>query len=285
MTWLWIIPLGLGGLYIGLAVALYAAQRAILFPRTVAAPDPTLAEALGMRSVTIPGGDGLALRHWYRPSVPGKATVVAFHGNAGTIAERADKLRPLMAAGFGLLLVEYRGYGGNPGRPDEASLLADARAAIAWVAQHGVPPSRTALYGESLGTAVAVAMAAERPVGAVVLDAPFTSVAELAQAHYWFVPAKWLVRDPFDSAARIGSVRAPKLFLHGERDTVVPPRFGQRLYASAPEPKQRWIAPDGRHVNLFDHGADRVVVDFLEAWLPAQDRRAQESPSSLGASA
>jgi hypothetical protein len=269
----------LTGAYVALAAGLYAGQRRILFPRASAPPDPAVAAALGMRHVGIPGHDGLRLSHWYRPAAPGAATMVAFHGNAGTIEARADKLRSVLAAGFGLLLVEYRGYGGNPGRPDEPAVLADARSVLDWLAGQGVPPERTAVYGESLGTAVAVAMAAERAVGAVVLDAPFTSVAELAQAHYWYVPAKWLVTDRFDSAARIGAVTAPKLFLHGERDPVVPIRFGRRLHALAPEPKQQWIAPRGQHVDLFEHGADRVVVEFLTAWLPVARSAAAHAPA------
>ena len=270
MVGVWGVLGGVAAAYTVFAGALYLGQRRILFPGTDDPPSPAIAAALGMQRVIVQSHDGLALAHWYRPAVPGMATMVAFHGNAGTIAERADKLHPIMAAGFGLLLVEYRGYGGNPGRPDEPSVLADARGVLDWLARQGIAPRRTAVYGESLGTAVAVAMAAARPVGAVVLDAPFTSVAELAQAHYWYAPAKWLVKDRFDSARRIGHVTAPKLFLHGERDPVVPIRFGRRLYALASEPKQQWTAPRGQHVDLFDHGADRVVVDFLNAWLPVQ---------------
>jgi len=281
MAGIWSVVAGLAGLYTAFAAGLYVCQRLILFPRTASPPDPAIARALGMREVTIPGHDGRALTHWYRPAGPGRATMVAFHGNAGTIAERADKLRPVMAAGYGLVLVEYRGYGGNSGRPDEASVLADARMVMDWAAgQQGIPPTRTVVFGESLGTAVAVAMAAERKVGAVVLDAPFISVAELAQAHYWYMPAKWLVTDRFNSAARIGAVSAPKLFLHGERDRLVPIRFGRRLHALAPEPKQQWIEPKGEHVNLFDHGADRAVLDFLDSWLPAEQAAAQASSVS-----
>lgn len=281
MVGVWTIVGGLASVYTVFAAALYAGQRYIVFPRTAALPDPAIASALDLETVTIPGHDGLSLNHWYRPAAPGRGTMIAFHGNAGTIGERADKLRPVMAAGFGLLLVEYRGYGGNPGRPDEQSVLGDARIALDWLVAQGVHPASTAIYGESLGTAVAVAMAAERHIGAVVLDAPFTSVAELAQAHYWYMPAKWLVKDRFDSASQIGRVAAPKLFLHGEWDPVVPIRFGRHLHGLAPEPKCQWIAPRGRHVDLFDHGADRVVVEFLETRLPTQSGEGQIPGSSV----
>ena len=259
---------GLGATYAALAAGLYAGQRRILFPRTRAAPDPGMAAAAGLASVTIAGHDGCPLGHWHRPAHPGLPTVVAFHGNAGTIADRVDKLRPLLDAGFGLMLAEYRGYGGNPGRPTERDILADAEAVMAWLAARGVPATRTAVYGESLGTAVAVAMAARRAVGAVVLDAPFTSIAAVAQRHYWYVPAKWLVRDRFDSLARIGHVTAPLLVLHGRQDRVVPVNFGHRLFRAANEPKQLWIDSEGGHLDLWSRGADRVVIDFLTGWLP-----------------
>jgi hypothetical protein len=264
----WGILGGLGGLYGAVALGMYAAQRQILFPRTTRPPDPALAKSAGMETVTIPGHDGLPMQHWYRPAQPGVPTVAVFHGNAGTVGDRVAKLQPLLDAGFGVLLAEYRGYGGNPGRPTEGHLLGDAEAVLAWLAECGIPAMRTALYGESLGTGVAVAMAARRSVGAVVLDAPFTSIAEVAQRHYWYVPAKWLVRDRFDSLRRISEVTAPVLVLHGRRDRIVPLRFGRRLFAAANEPKQVWIASEGGHMDLWDHGADRVVVEFLAGWLP-----------------
>ncbi len=269
---------GLGGVYAALALGMYVAQRQILYPATTRPPDPKLADAAGLETVTIAGHDGLSLRHWYRPAQPGAPTVVAFHGNAGTVGDRVDKLRPLLDAGFGLLLAEYRGYGGNPGRPTEGHLLGDAEAVLAWLAERGVPAMRTALYGESLGTGVAVAMAARRSVGAVVLDAPFTSVAELAQRHYWYLPAKWLVHDRFDSLRRIRDVTAPVLVLHGRRDRIVPLRFGRRLFAAANEPKQVWIASEGGHTDLWAHGGDRIVIEFLAGWLPMAAHAVQACP-------
>ena len=119
------------------------------------------------------------------------------------------------------------------------------------------------LWGESLGTAVAVALAAEREVGGVILDAPFTSIADVGAAAYPFAPVRWLVKDAFRSDLRIGKVKAPILVLHGERDRIVPIRFGERLYALANEPKRMVRFPQGGHVDLDDHGAVDVVREFV----------------------
>ncbi len=120
------------------------------------------------------------------------------------------------------------------------------------------------LWGESLGTAVAVALAATHEVGGVILDAPFTSIADVGAAAYPFVPVRWLIRDPFRSDRRIGEIKAPVLVLHGEQDRVVPIRFGERLFALANEPKRIARFPNGGHVNLDDHGAVDVVREFLK---------------------
>jgi fermentation-respiration switch protein FrsA (DUF1100 family) len=124
------------------------------------------------------------------------------------------------------------------------------------------------LYGESLGTAVAIRMASERPVGAIVLESPYTSIEAVGQHHYPLLPVRLLLRDRFDAMSRIGQVTAPILVLHGERDEVVPVAFGRALFEAAPEPKEAWFAPDGGHIDLRQHGAFAVVADFLRRRLP-----------------
>jgi len=253
--------------YLGLAGTMFAAQRRLLYNGTPVRPDPDAAGLPDLRVVTTRSHDDLPLQHWYVPPAVDGAVVLAFHGNTGDIADRADKLRPLVESGFGLLLAEYRGFGGNPGRPTEPDILRDSHGVLDWLMGQGVPPSRTAVYGESLGTGVAVALAAERPVGAVVLDAPFTSIAEVAQTHYWFLPARWLVRDRYDSLARIGRVPAPILIMHGGQDETIPPAMGKRLYDAAPPPKRWLYLENGGHVDLWDHGGDTAVVEFLRETL------------------
>ena len=163
-----------------------------------------------------------------------------------------------------MLLAEYRGYGGNPGAPSEAGFYTDGRAALAFLDREGVTLNRLVLYGESLGSGVAVLLAVEHRIAALVLEAPFTSVAEVAQCHFRFVPASRMVIDRFDSLSRIGKITAPLLVLHGEHDRVVPIRFGRALFDAAPEPKEGCFAPEAGHENLARYGALDVVVEFIE---------------------
>jgi len=258
------VAAGLLAAYVLLAGCMFVFQRRLIYPRAGGPPSTANESLPGIDPVTVPAHDGLRLQHWYRPPGPGTgAVVVAFHGNAGTAADRADKLRPLAAAGFGLLLVEYRGYAGNPGAPDEDSLIADGVAAVDWALNQGIASERIVIYGESLGTGVAVAVATRRRVGAVVLEAPFTSLAAVAQRHYWYLPVYPLLRDRFDSRRRIKDIGAPLLVLHGVRDPVVPLALGRRLFAAAKLPKEMVELPEGHHVDLLSHGGDAATLAFL----------------------
>jgi fermentation-respiration switch protein FrsA (DUF1100 family) len=215
------------------------------------------------QEATLATADGLQLLAWWVPPQGARPAIAYFHGNGGHIGYRAERLRRFAQEGLGVLFVEYRGYGGNPGSPSEEGLYADGRAALDFLERAGVAPDRIVLYGESLGGAVAVRLASERPVAAVILESPFTSIEAVGRHHYPFLPVRQVLRDRFDNAARIGAVRAPILFLHGERDQVVPIAFGRALFAAAPEPKEAWTTPEGGHNDLREHGALDVALDFL----------------------
>jgi len=250
------------GLLIGL---LYTQQRQILFKPDRNSPAHPADASDQLTDITTQTDDGLALAHWYLPPASSQAgVVVVLHGNAGNRAGPYDKFRDLHAWGYGLLLADYRGYGGNPGAPSETGLIADARSVLDWLAGQGVPAGRVVLYGESLGSGVATALAAERSVAGVVLEAPFTSITELAQQQYWYVPARRLVRDPFDTRARIGQVDAPILILHGERDATVPVAHGAALAQAAGPNADLVRFADGDHLNLWEIGAGTRVRAFLK---------------------
>lgn len=253
--------------YGALLLALWLGQRGLLYKPDRERPIPPDDPPANFRELTSTTADGLSLTHWYVPArEPGAPVVVVFHGNAGHRGTAFDKFRPIGDWGYGLLIVDYRGYGGNPGVPSEDGLVADARSVLDALGSAG---EHAVLYGESLGSGVAVALAAERPVAGVILEAPFTSIAEVAQTHYWCTPAKWLVRDRFDSLARIGRVDAPLLVLHGGRDDTIPPRLGQRLHAMASEPKQLWFHAEANHIDLWDRGADQAIRQFVAELVPA----------------
>jgi hypothetical protein len=188
--------------------------------------------------------------------------VLYLHGNGGALVHRAERFRALTSRGFGLLAIDYRGYGGSSGSPSEAGMGVDAETAYVFAAAR-YATNEIAVWGESLGTGVAVALAAERPVGHVVLEAPFTSAVDIAARHYPFVPVRLLMKDQFRSDARIGAIAAPLLILHGARDSVVPIEFGERLFALAREPKRFIRYPDGEHEDLDRFGALDAALAFL----------------------
>ena len=256
-------------IYGALVGGLFLVQRQLMYFPDTRTPEPARAGVPEMREVTLTTEDGLRLMAWYRPAqTPDGPVIVFFHGNAGNIGNRGAKIRPFIVAGFGVMLLSYRGYGGNPGSPTEEGLNRDGRAALEFLSNNGVPSRRAVLYGESLGSGVAVEMATERPVGGVVLEAPFTSVADVAASQFFFVPARYLVRDRFDSLSKIDAIGAPLLILHGERDRTIPVRYGRRLFAAARQPKKSLFYPRAGHNDLFDFGAGADVVAFVRGLFP-----------------
>ena len=249
--------------YVGVVALAYVFQRSLLYFPGGALPPPARAGLAEMATMTLVTADRLSLVAWYRAPADRAAVIVLFHGNAGTIADRAFKARPLLDAGFGLLLVEYRGYGGNPGSPSEAGLYADGRAAIAFLEHQEIGTDRIVLMGESLGSGVAVELATAERFAALVLESPFTSIPDVAAGHYPYLPVRWLTKDRFPSIAKIGRIQAPLLVIHGERDRVVPVRFGRRLFAAAPEPKHALFLPAAGHNDLYNHGVAAAVIEFL----------------------
>jgi fermentation-respiration switch protein FrsA (DUF1100 family) len=249
--------------YFGAIVLLYFTQRALMY-----VPDrfriPAAAAGLPQaEDVVFETRDGERLVAWYVRPRGDRPVVLYFHGNGGALSGRAERFRVLTADGLGLLAVDYRGYGGSTGSPTEAGLLIDADAAYAFATAR-YPAARIVLWGESLGSGVAVALAARQPVGRVVLEAPYTSTADIAAELYRFAPVRLLMKDQFHSDARIAAVKAPLLVLHGTDDTVVPIRFGERLFALAPEPKHFARFAGGGHENLDQFGALEVAKRFID---------------------
>jgi fermentation-respiration switch protein FrsA (DUF1100 family) len=242
-----------------------SAQRSLMYFPSQELPSPQAAGVPEMAVVRLETDDGLALVSWYAGAgEPGRPTIVYFQGNAGNIADRARKVRPFLDRGYGVLLVGYRGYGGNPGVPGEEGLAADGRAALGFLAARGVLPEQVVLLGESLGGAVAVRLASERSVGAVILEAPFTSAVDAAGHNFPLLPVTLFIEDPYDSLARIDRIGAPLLIVHGERDEIVPADQGRRLLAAARAPKQGVFLPDAGHNDLYFHGSNQIAIAFLE---------------------
>jgi uncharacterized protein len=218
-------------------------RRLIYFPSPGPVPSAASVWPRG-RDVAFDTEDGIRLGAWYLPG--GRSAVLVCNGNAGDRSMRAALAAALNRMGHSVLSFDYRGYGGNPGGPSEDGLAADARAAEAWLAaQPGV--ERIAYFGESLGAAVAVGLALQRPPAGLVLRSPFTSLPDVGAVHYPWLPVRRLLLDRYPSIERIASVSAPVLVIAGDRDDIVPMALSRRLYDAAAEPKRFVLVPGAGH--------------------------------------
>jgi fermentation-respiration switch protein FrsA (DUF1100 family) len=264
MTFLRLVLLVLVVAYAAVTVFMYMQQRRFqYFPGHKATPP----QVLGLAGVTeervrTPDGETLAL--WYAPARPGKPTVLFFHGNGGEISDRHERFAFLQSRGLGVLFVSYRGYGASTGTISEQGLITDAVTAYDVLRGKGVVPADIMLLGESLGTGVAIQLAAQRPVAAVALEAPYTATVDIAAGVYWWLPVRLLMKDQFRSRESIGRVKVPLLIQHGDADRVVPVAQGRALFAMANEPKQMVEIPGAGHEVVFDRQVwAREVAFFL----------------------
>lgn len=256
-----IIVVALG--YLGGLVILFFAQRSFLFP--IPQTGRTTPEAAGFPEAEehfLTTEDGEKVIVWHVPAKPGHAVVIYFPGNGDYLAGRVSRLRAITSDGTGLVALSYRGYAGSSGRPSEQGLLRDAAAAYTFTSAR-YSADRIVAWGFSLGSGVAVALAAEHPIGKLILEAPYTSTADIAATVFRRVPVRWLMRDQFRSDQRIARVTAPLLIMHGERDSVISISFGERLFALAHQPKQFVRFPEGGHDDLGNYGAIDTARHFI----------------------
>jgi len=261
VKWL-LLPLAL---YAALCAFMYFAQRGLMYFPDRSQTSPADAGLPDAKEEKLATADGETIIVWHiPPRDETKPVVVYFHGNGGALNLRARRFAALALEGIGVVGVSYRGYGGSTGRPSEDGLIADGIAAYEFAAKR-YTPARVALWGESLGSGIAVAVAAEAPVAKLVLESPFTSAADVGASVYFFLPVRLLMKDQFRSDLRIKNVKAPVLILHGERDSVVPISFGERLYEMIAGEKKFARFKGGEHYDLDSHGGLQAVVDFLAA--------------------
>ncbi|KWV44459.1 alpha/beta hydrolase [Bradyrhizobium macuxiense] len=249
--------------YLGGLGVLFVKQRDMLFPiPPVGRTAPAAAGLPEAEEHVLTTADGEKVIIWHVPAKPGRPVVLFFPGNGDFLAGRVARFKGITADGTGLIALSYRGYAGSSGAPSERGLLLDAEAAYAFATAR-YSPEQVVAWGFSLGTGVAVAVAAEHPIGKLILEAPYTSTADIAGAMFRFVPISLLMRDQFHSDRRIVNVTVPLLIMHGTDDPVIPIRFGERLFGLAHEPKQFVRFPGGGHDNLDDFGAIGTARHFI----------------------
>jgi fermentation-respiration switch protein FrsA (DUF1100 family) len=264
MTVLKWIVIVLAAIYLVGVAVLYFKQREMLFPiPPVGRTAPAAAGLPQAEEDVLTSADGDNVIIWHVPPKPGHPVVLFFPGNGDFLAGRVSRFKGITSDGTGLVALSYRGYAGSTGSPSEVGLLQDAAAAYVFTAAR-YSADRIVAWGFSLGTGVAVAIAAEHPIGKLILEAPYTSTVDVAASMFPFVPVRLLMRDPFHSDRRIARVNAPLLIMHGDADPAINISFGERLFALAHEPKQFVRFPGGGHENLDDFGAIETARHFID---------------------
>jgi len=249
--------------YLGVAAYVTLNQRAMLYLPDRERVDPKSVGLNGFAEELVDTPDGVRIVTWWAPPKPGHPVMVYFHGNGGNISYRWPRAELFQREGCGVLMVEYRGFGGSTGSPSEQALLADGRLMLDRLEERGISSTRVILFGESLGTGIAVTLAAERPVAAVILDSPFTALVDVAAAHFPWLPVRLLMWDRFDSLAKISRVHARLLIIHGEADGVVPFAMGERLFAAANEPKTFLRLKGADHVTPLNDKSKAAIEKLL----------------------
>ncbi len=261
-----ILSIGVYGIYAGV---LFLLQNKMLYKTD---PHVVTPQAIGLKGVQarwITAQDGTKLVIWAAQAKPDKPTILFFPGHSDTLAHHAARFCAFLGEGWGLRALSYRGYGGSEGEPSEKNIISDALLLYKKTIKEGITPQNLILYGDSLGTGVAVQIAAARPAAALILEAPYSSITEVAESRY-LVPANLLLRDQYRSIDFIDKISMPLLWLHGKQDRTVPFRFGEKLFDRAHKPKQAAIFPEGGHDNLYEYGAFEKVRDFVEEYVDSK---------------
>jgi fermentation-respiration switch protein FrsA (DUF1100 family) len=220
--------------------------------------------AKGFQERIITTEDGIEILSWFKAPKNGQKIILYFHGNAGNIGDRSHKFEAFADAGFGVMAVSYRGYFGSQGSPSETGLMNDGKASFGSILDLGYLPKDILLYGESLGSGVAIQLAAKFDVAGVVLEAPYTSITAIAKKSYWFLPVSLLLKDKFESIKFMPQVSAPVIIFHGTLDPVVPISEGKKLFAAAKSTK-KFIEVEGLgHLNFPDKFLITELQKFLE---------------------
>ena len=261
-------------LYLSATAGVFLFQRRLMYNPQKRVNTPHRDEKPDLETVFLQTADGLNLVSYYKAPETTESgepypTVLYLHGNTGPAGDAAHKLIPVVNAGYGVLLLEYRGYGGNTGSPSEKGLILDAEAALRFIRFRQGDEADVYYYGMSMGTGVANGLAEKHPPAGLIQECGFTSMTDAAKVHYPLFPVGMIIKDTFDSERRIATLKSPLLVLHGKQDKTVPVEQGETIFKTAASAdKTLKLYPEGGHVNLYDFGASDDVVAWLNARFP-----------------
>ena len=255
-------------LYLFFGLLLYLLQRKILFNQSSKPKSPINYNLEDIREISIRTIDNISLLAWFYKGEENKPILVYFHGNSFDIGERSYRIKKYNDAGLSTLIVAWRGYSGNNGTPTETNLYLDGKATINWILENTKFKTKDIInYGESLGSGVAVELNLKYNFLCTVLEAPFTSVANVVSKRYKIYPTKLLVKDKFDNLTKIDKIKSPLLVISGKKDEIIPHSHSKMLFDKANNPKKSLFIDEAMHNNLYDFGIDKTIINFtLKLW-------------------
>ena len=252
--------------YIVVIIFVYFYQRNLLYhPSENNYQNDTI--QFNYEEIFIKVNDEIKLKSWIiNKDLKNFKTLVFFHGNAGDLSNRIYKLNELDKLNINILLISWRGFSGNEGYPTEKNLYEDAEAAIKWLNKKKVSNSQIILYGESLGTGVAVEIASKNNFNSIILESPFTSIENSAKIYYPYLPVKFLLKDRYDSISKIKKINSPILIMHGRKDDIVPFFMGKKLFEKANSPKDSYFTDIDDHMMEFNSQLLNKIKDFIKKY-------------------
>ena len=257
--------IGIVAIYLIILIFLFFFQRNLMYH-----PDENNYSGdnleVNIEKVTIKTTDNINLLGWFHnKNLKSYKTIVYFHGNAGTLENRIHKLNHFKDMDVNFLIIAWRGFSGNKGKPSEKGLYEDGKSAINWVLEKGVKEKDIVIYGESLGTGVATHLSQNKNFGGLILETPFTSMIDAAKTFYPYIPVGLLLKDKFDNKSKIKNISIPVLIMHGEIDQIVPFFMGKKIYEIANEPKYSYFTKHDNHMMEYDENLIKALNSFLKS--------------------
>jgi len=220
--------------------------------------------SVNIEKIKVPTQDGLDLLGWFHEKdIKKYKTILYFHGNAGSLENRIHKLNHFRDMNVNFLIIAWRGFSGNQGKPSETGLYEDGESAIKWLVKKGVDEKNIVIYGESLGTGVATHLSQNKNFAGVILETPFTSMIDAAKKFYPYIPVGLLLKDKFENKNKIKNIKSPILIMHGEKDQIVPFEMGKKIFEIANEPKYSYFTKYDNHMMEYDENLVKALNSFL----------------------